>query len=211
MRAQRKRAAFDRDALGHLDALYGLALRLTRNESDAEDLLQDALVKAYRFFDQFEPGSNLKAWLFKIVTNTFYNRCRKNKNIQRMVLDAELGGHFDRFVSESSADALDAEQALLDRMAAHEIEQAITALPEDFRLAVMLCDVHGFSYREIAEIIGRPVGTVMSRLYRGRKLLQRTLHDYAVQQGFIQEPADTSSDPADLASYRRQRAAERGK
>lgn len=198
MGKRKRREAFEREALSHMDALYGMALRLTRDEHEAEDLLQDALVKAYRFFDQFQQGSNAKAWLFKVLTSTFYNRWRKRKTIQRLVIDADLGGHYDRFVSSASTAAVDPEAALLGIMGAREVEQAIGELPEDFRVVVTLADVYEFSYREIAEIIDRPVGTVMSRLYRGRHLLQARLHDHAVARGVI-PAAETQGEAREAA------------
>ena len=203
--ADRKRQAFEREALPHLDALYGMAIRLTRNERDAEDLLQDAMVKAYRFYDRFEAGSNIKAWLFKVLTNTFYNTHRKSKNIRRLESEAEFGEHYHRFVSEASTAGQDAEDLLLGRIASEQLQRAIDELPEEFRVAVVLCDMCDFSYREIADIIERPVGTVMSRLYRGRRLLQSKLYDYAVERGYLKPTTTAEGQPADLDSYRRRR------
>lgn len=200
-----RRKAFEREALPHLDALYGMALRLTRDEREAEDLLQDSLVRAYRFYDRYEEGSNIKAWLFKILTNAFYNSVRKRKNLRRLESEAEVGGHYDRFISDASMLGRDAEKALMGKIAAAELSSAIEELPPEFRTAVLLCDLYDFSYRDIAEIIERPVGTVMSRLYRGRRLLQRRLYAYAVEHGYIraQEQAGASGDsPASLDEYR---------
>lgn len=211
MRASKQkklRQAFERQALPQLDAMYGMALRLTQDERDAEDLVQDAMVKAYRFFDRFEQGSNIKAWLFKVLVNTFYNSVRKRKNIQRLHTEAETASHYERFVSEASSSAMNAEGALLDRLVGERLQKAIDELPEEFRVAVTLCDVHDLSYREIAEVMDCPVGTVMSRLYRARRQLQRRLYDYAVEQGYIRprEPAHGDDEgPADLAAYRRRR------
>ena len=183
-----QRQAFEREALPHLDAMYGMALRLTRDERDAEDLVQDALIKAYRFFDRFEEGSNIKAWLFKVLVNLFYNSYRKSKNLQRLHAEVELGGGHERYLSEATVSGRNAEEALLDRLVVEKLREAVEELPEEFRLAVLLCDLHDFSYKEIAEILGRPVGTVMSRLYRGRRLLQHRLFDYAVEQGYVRAP-----------------------
>jgi RNA polymerase sigma-70 factor (ECF subfamily) len=200
-----KRSDFERDALPHLDALYGMAVRLTGSERDAEDLVQDAMVKAFRFFHRFQPGSNIKAWLFKVLVNTFYNTVRKHRNIQRLHAEAgEMDGHLDLFLASATTVGRRAENEILDRLAAEEIRAAMEELPEEFRLAVILSDVHDFSYKEIAEILGCPVGTVMSRLHRGRRLLRRRLHDYAVEQGYI-EPRRETSEAADLDAYRRQR------
>lgn len=222
-RTNSQRQAFEHQALPHLDAMYGMALRLTHDERDAEDLVQDALIKAYRFFHRFEEGSNIKAWLFKVLVNLFYNTYRKGKSLQRLHAEAELGSYHERFLSEASFAGRNAEEALLDRLAAEKLHEAIEGLPEEFRLAVLLCDLQGFSYKEIAEILGRPVGTVMSRLYRGRRLLQSKLFDYAVEQGYIRAPArasagtegaadqagadapDQDAAPSDLEAYRRQK------
>ena len=200
-RSRKKRQAFEREALPHVDAMYGMALRLCANERDAEDLVQDAVVKAFRFFDRYEPGTNIKAWLFRVLVNVFYNSCRKQKNVQRLHSEAgELPSHLDLFIASATTTARGGEGPLLDRIAASEIRAAIEDLPEEFRLAVILCDVYDFSYKEIAEILGRPVGTVMSRLHRGRRLLQRALHDYAVEQGYIRPDDDKTTD---LDGYRR--------
>jgi RNA polymerase sigma-70 factor (ECF subfamily) len=203
--SSKKRAAFEKEALVHLDALYGLAVRLTQNERDAEDLVQDALVKAFRFFHRFDPGSNAKAWLFKVLVNTFYNTCRKHRNIQRLHSEAELDGHAGQFISAASTAGLNAECDVLDRLAAQEIRSTMDELPEEFRLAVILCDVYDFSYKEIAEILGCPVGTVMSRLYRGRRLMQRKLFDYAVEQGYLKPARTDDGGTADLEAYRRKK------
>lgn len=209
--SNQQRQAFERQALPHLDALYGMALRLTHDERDAEDLVQDALVKAYRFFHRFEEGSNIKAWLFKVLVNLFYNTYRKQKNIQRLHSEAEVGSHHERFLSMATTSGRNAEEELLDRLAVEKLREAIEELPEEFRLAVLLCDLHGFSYKEIAEILERPVGTVMSRLYRGRRLLQKKLYDYAVEQGYIKAQSATDPEAAsddttlsDLETYRLQ-------
>lgn len=208
-----QRQAFEEQALPHLDALYGMALRLTQDERDAEDLVQDTLVKAYRFFHRFEEGSNIKAWLFKVLVNLFYNAYRKSKNVQRLHTEAEIGAYHERFVSEASVSAQRAEEALLERLAAEKLRSAVEELPEEFRLAVLLCDLHGMSYKEIAEILDRPVGTVMSRLYRGRRQLQAKLYDYAVEQGYLRpgrQEAQEEQAPTDLEAYReRQRRSKR--
>lgn len=200
-----ERKAFEEQALPYLDALYGMALRLTQDERDAEDLVQDCMVKAFRFFHRYQEG-NIKAWLFKVLVNTFYNTYRKNKNTQRLHSDAEAGSHYERFVSEASAAAQNAEEALLDKLALEKLREAVDELPEEFRLAVLLCDIYGFSYKEIAEILERPVGTVMSRLHRGRRQLQKRLYDLALERGYLrEEPEDRENQPTDLETYRRRR------
>lgn len=213
------KARFEAEALEQLDALYAMAMRLTRNERDAEDLVQDSIVKALRFRDSYEPGSNMKAWLFKILTRTFYNQVRKRKNIRKLESEAEGGWHYERFISSASAAGRASEDVLLDAISSERLREAIDDLSDDFRDVVILCDVHGFSYKEIAEIVDCPVGTVMSRLYRSRRQLQKKLHDYAVERGLVQavappvrdaetdrvDEAGSESPPADLGAYRQQR------
>lgn len=202
------RARFEAEVLPQLDAVFAMALRLTRDERDAEDLAQDAMVRAYRFFDSFESGTNIKAWLFRIVTNTFYNDRRKAKNIKRLESEAERDDHFERFMSASSSQGRFAEDALLDSLTNERIKEAIDGLPPEFASVVMLCDIHGFSYKEIAEIVECPVGTVMSRLYRARKQLQRQLYVEALERGVIQakEPeSDEGAKTTDLEAYRRRK------
>ena len=174
-------ARFEEEALGHLDALYRTALRMTRRPQDAEDLVQETYLKAFRFADQFESGTNLRAWLFKILTNTFRNRYREAaREPEATSLDEagefyiydQLAGMRGRNLSPSAEDQALAQLIDLD------VKRALEEVPEPFRLAVLLHDVEGFSYKEIAEIGGVPIGTVMSRLSRGRKLLQRSLWQY---------------------------------
>jgi RNA polymerase sigma-70 factor (ECF subfamily) len=200
---------FEREALPHLSALYAAALRMTRNEKDAEDLVQDALLRAYRFFDTFQPGTNCKAWLFRILTNVFCNNYRDREREHVVLTEAESSpANLEQFVGGAD-DGRDIETALLGRMVSADVEKALAAVPSDFRMAVILADLEDFSYKEIAEIMDCPAGTVMSRLFRGRKILQGLLHDYAVEQGIIQpQPQVSESDgaaPVDMAAYRRRR------
>jgi RNA polymerase sigma-70 factor (ECF subfamily) len=181
-KARKLRNDFEREALSHVDALLGTALRLTRNERDAEDLVQDALLRAYRFWHRFEQGTHCKAWLFKILTNTFITRYHKERREHEIAEDAATQ---DIITHEAAESTRDPEGALASRMFSDDVQRALEAVPTDFRLAVILCDIEEFSYKEIADIMECPVGTVMSRLYRGRRLLQRTLHDYAVEQGIV--------------------------
>jgi RNA polymerase sigma-70 factor (ECF subfamily) len=213
-RTAKVRAEFERQALPHIDALYGTAIRLCRNERDAEDLLQDCLLRAYRFWHRFEQGTNCKAWLFKILTNTFINRYHKRRRESEVAIAAATEEQVtqDILQREASHAARDPEGALASRMLSDDVQRALDAIPEDFRLAVLLCDVEEFSYKEIAEIMECPVGTVMSRLYRGRRLLMRALHDYAVEQGIIKPVAAEASgpEPIDLAKYRREKSEKSG-
>jgi len=199
---------FEREALPHLQALYAAALRMTRNEKDAEDLVQDALLRAYRFFDTFEAGTNCKAWLFRILTNVYCNRYREREREREIMTEAESSdANLEQFLAGAGHQGEgDVEQALLGRMVSADVEKALAAVPTDFRMAVILADLEDFSYKEIAEIMDCPAGTVMSRLYRGRKILQSLLYEYAVEQGIVDRPAPAAPEaPVDLAAYRRRR------
>jgi RNA polymerase sigma-70 factor (ECF subfamily) len=201
----RSREEFEELVLPHLDPLYSAAMRLTRNERDAEDLVQDTCMRAYRFFDKFERGTNIKAWLFKILTNTFINRYRRRVKERSLVEGADRASVQDEFVSREAADfAANPEQYFFDRLLSDDVLRAIDALPVDFRLVVILADLQEFSYREIADILDVPVGTVMSRLFRGRKLLQKSLRGYAEGAGVL-PPGDGNDGPTDLNAFRRRR------
>ena len=182
---QRTRQEFEALALPHLDGLYAAALRLAKNPRDAEDLVQDAVLRAYRFFDKFERGTNIKAWLYKILTNTFINRYRRVTK-ERNIVEDERDSVQDRLVSRDAADqAENPERAYFDRLLSDDVLRAIDAVPVDFRIAVILADLQDFSYKEIADILEVPVGTVMSRLFRGRRLLQKQLAEYAAASGVL--------------------------
>lgn len=195
-----------------MQALYGAALRLTHSPGDAEDLVQDALLRAYRFFDSFEPGTNCKAWLFRIMTNVFRNKYREREREQEILNEAESStanlGQFTPAVPESH------EANILGRMVSKDVEAALEAVPAEFRLAVILADLEDFSYKEIAEIMDCPAGTVMSRLYRGRKLLQKQLVTYALEQGILSaetaanlaSEASPTAAPIDMATYRKNKS-----
>ena len=179
------RDAFEVDALSHIDALYRTALRMTRSEADAHDLVQETYVRALRFRAQFTPGTNLKAWLFRILTNTFINQYRKrSRQPQTSELDDVDEFSLYRGMSRETpgSNSSDPEQEFLDGIVSTEVKDALAALPEKFRATVLL-DVEGFSYKEIAEMLEIPIGTVMSRLHRGRKFLQRRLIELARERG----------------------------
>jgi RNA polymerase sigma-70 factor (ECF subfamily) len=174
---------FEQEALSYLDALYRTGLRMTRSEADAEDLVQETYIRAFRFRDQFTPGTNMKAWLFRILTNTFINTYRrKATQPQTTELDDIEETTLHRHMTETRGDAPEPEQTLLDNIVDSEVTTALEDLPERFRTVVLL-DVEGFSYKEIAEMLEIPIGTVMSRLHRGRKFLQERLLDHAREHG----------------------------
>jgi RNA polymerase sigma-70 factor (ECF subfamily) len=181
---------FERDALPHLDGLYNAALKLTRSPAEAEDLVQETFLKAFVSFHQYSDGTNLRAWLHRILTNTFINAYRKKqREPQRANTDDVEDWQMARAEGHTSGGLRSAEAEALDRLADSDVTAALAALPEEFRMAVYYADVEGFAYKEIAEIMGTPVGTVMSRLHRGRKMLRNLLADYAARRGLI--PADS--------------------
>jgi RNA polymerase sigma-70 factor (ECF subfamily) len=179
------RTEFEQLALGHIDSLYATGLRMTRNPGDSEDLVQDTMLAAYRFFDKFEPGTNIKAWLFKILTNTFINKYRKRvreREVRDLIDQDESPSLMSEDVAEKSRDP---ESAIVGALLSDDVRRALDGIPYDYRLAVVLCDLEELSYKEIADIMDCPVGTVMSRLHRGRRLLQKALREYAIEQGIV--------------------------
>jgi RNA polymerase sigma-70 factor (ECF subfamily) len=182
--AERKKR-FERDALQYMNQLYAAAMRYTKNPEDAQDLVQDTYAKAYTSFHQFEPGTNLKAWLYRVLTTTFINTYRKDQR-RPQTSDSELE---DWQIAEASSHTSDqgksSEDVVLENLPDSDIKNALAEIPEEFRMAVYLADVEGFSYKEIAEIVGVPAGTVMSRLHRGRKQLREKLSDYARERGYV--------------------------
>jgi RNA polymerase sigma-70 factor, ECF subfamily len=197
-------AAFTAQAMEFMPSLYSAALRMTRNPADAEDLVQETYLRAYRGFGSFEQGTNLKAWLYRILTNTFINRYRAAQRrpdetdldeVEDLYLYRRLGG------LEGARASRSAEDELLDVLTEDEVREAVESLPEQFRLAVLLADVEGFSYKEIAEILDIPIGTVMSRLHRGRRGLQKRLYEFAAGRGLIEtsgeEPVGASTGRRD--------------
>lgn len=202
-----ERRLFEAEARPHLDTLYSTALRLTRSPVDAEDLVQDTLVRAYRFFDRFEAGTNFKAWLLRIQMNAFVNRYRRTVR-ERQVFDGPMAapvgeGVMSRATMRGLTDPIgDAQRQLIAR----EISRAFDELSEDARTMVLLADVEELSYREIAEVIGCPIGTVMSRLHRARKQLQGSLQKHATQLGIIDPDDDDAEEPLSLEAFRARKA-----
>lgn len=209
-RAQlRGRDDFERDALAHLDALYAMAMRLTRSPADADDLVQDTFLKAHRFSDQFAAGTNLKAWLFKILTNTFINKYRRATRERDVLEDAGQGPVGEGVMSHAAMRALtDPVGAALQPLVSAEIERALDTLPEDYRTMILLADLEELSYKEIAEVVGCPIGTVMSRLHRARKQMQSQLYEHARELGIVTDAdvADSGAAPIALDAYRERRA-----
>jgi RNA polymerase sigma-70 factor (ECF subfamily) len=186
-------ATFADQAMPLMDGLYGAAMRMTRNPADAEDLVQETYLRAYRGFGGFKEGTNLKAWLYRILTNTYINQYRKKKrrpdesdidDIEDLYLYRRLGGLAGATAGRS------AEEELFDQITDSNVKEALEALPEQFRIAVLLADVEGFAYKEIAEILDIPIGTVMSRLHRGRKGLQKQLYEFGRERNLVPDDAE---------------------
>jgi RNA polymerase sigma-70 factor, ECF subfamily len=200
------RKEFETTALPQLDAMYGVALRLTRNSAEAEDLVQDTFVRAYRFWHTFKQGTSVKAWMFTILRNTFINRYHRQTRSRsaRTDLEAQLSSlGTQAAVARPSGDIPGPEVAVSQRITRERIDAALDLVPEDYRTAVILADLEGMAYKEIAEIMDCPIGTVMSRIYRGRRLLHRLLHDHAVELGLV-EAADAGDGGAiELDDYRK--------
>jgi RNA polymerase sigma-70 factor (ECF subfamily) len=190
---------FEAAAMPFVDALYNTAYRMTRNSEDAEDLVQETYLKAYKYYDKFAEGTNFKAWLFKIMKNTFINNYRKKQQVPPQSDFADIEESFESQVSDQhKRKIMDPEEELLENVLDEDVQRSLDELPPDYRMVVLLADLEGFSYKEIAEILEVPVGTVMSRLYRGRRLLEQEMLRYARDHGYIpagEEPTKMRSRP----------------
>jgi RNA polymerase sigma-70 factor (ECF subfamily) len=182
--AKKKQSEFEAEALPHMDVLYNFALRTTGNQDDARDLLQETYLKAYRFWEKYEKGTNIRAWLFRIMKNSYINRYRKETKEPDKV-DYEEIENFYNLIRAESTDPNDLQEKLFGSLLGDEVSKALESLPDDFRTVVILSDIEGLTYEEIAEFVECPIGTVRSRLHRGRKLLQARLYEYAKRQGMI--------------------------
>jgi RNA polymerase sigma-70 factor (ECF subfamily) len=181
-----KHREFETEAIPHMDLLYSFALRTTGNSDDAKDLLQETYLKAFRFWDKYEKGTNIRAWLFRIMRNSYINRYRKETR-EPSTVDYEDIENFYNSIREQSTDPNDLEKKIFGNLLGDEVSKALEKLPEDFRTVVILCDIEGLTYEEIAEFVECPIGTVRSRLHRGRKMLQELLYDHAKKQGYIKD------------------------
>lgn len=202
-----RRLEFETDALRHMDALYGTALRLTRSDADAQDLVQETFLRAYRFYDRFEPGSNMKAWLFKIQYNAFVNRYRRG-SLERSIMETLTESpNADSVMSSATMRSLvDPVSEAVRPLVASEIERALATLPEEYRAMIMLADVEELSYKEIADVIGCPIGTVMSRLHRARRLMQAELADAPTVERASEQTSPQPTEAVSLSDYRRRKA-----
>jgi RNA polymerase sigma-70 factor (ECF subfamily) len=185
-RITQKQREFQSEALPHMDLLYNYALRMTYNSADAEDLVQETFLKAFRFWDSYEKGTNIRAWLFRIMKNAYINRYRKEKKEPETVEYEEVENFYNS-IRESVTESSDLQETLYNNLLEDDVATAIAELPEDFRTVVILCDIEGLTYEEVAEFVDCPIGTVRSRLHRGRKLLRAKLLDYARKRGYVEE------------------------
>ena len=180
-----EKALFEEAVFKYIDSLYSTALRLTRNQQDAEDLVQDACLKAYQYFFRFEQGTNFKAWIFKILMNTFINKYHKAARTPPIVQFDKVEYAVEDVLKDEDRKSILTDGNLFKTIFDDEIVKAIEVMPEDYRVAVLLCDIENFSYKEISDILDVPIGTVMSRISRGRKILQKSLIDYASREGYV--------------------------
>lgn len=211
-RRTRTERQFDEEILVHLDALYGTAVRMTRNPAEAEDLVQETCLKAFRSFHTYRKGTNGKAWVFRILTNSFINRWRKRSKRAEHVSSLDIHEAADRVLSPAEMQAWsDPEVSFFQRSVSPQVVDALESLSEEFRTVVVLADLQDFSYQEVADLMGTPIGTVMSRLYRARRALQAKLYEYAVEQGYLPELTDGGGATVSLDEFRQRRRELAGK
>jgi len=182
----KRQKEFETEAFPHKDILFNFALRTTGDKDDAHDLLQETFMKAFRFWDKYEKGTNIRAWLFRIMKNTYINRYRKETREPGMVDYDDVENFYDS-IRDNSTDSNDLQKRMYNNMLSDEVIEALQSLPEDFRTVVILCDIEGLMYDEISEFLNCPIGTVRSRLHRGRKMLEEKLYDYAKERGLVKE------------------------
>ena len=205
-----KERRFREEALPHMDTIFRGAFYLTKRESEAEDLVQDTYLKAFKSFDSFKTGTNCKAWLYRIMTNTFLNSKRKSKRVDLFV-DNNAPGDYEAYINDPSTLAkMDPEASFLGRTLSPKVKEALDSLPPDFKAAVVLCDLQEFTYKEVGEILGCPTGTVMSRIYRGRNLLKKKLVEHAMETGLLHAPGESSGEAASLEAFRQKKFREGG-
>ena len=205
-----KKQRFANEAMPHMDTLFRGAFYLTKREAEAEDLVQETYLKAFKSFESFKPGTNCKAWLYRIMTNTFLNSKRKSKRVDLFV-DNNAPGDYEAYVNDPSTLAkMDPEASFLGRTLSPKVKSALESLPPDFRAAVVLCDLQEFSYKEVADILGCPTGTVMSRIYRGRNLLKKKLVEHAMETGLLKPPVEEQRDTPSLEAFRQKKMQENG-
>jgi len=214
-KSDKGRKLFERQALEHIDALYGTALRLTGSRDSAEDLVQDTYVRALRFWTKFDPGTNLRAWLFRMMFNLFVNQYRRSKRGREISEGHEQSDlRVQVLPDEHLAPTSTPEEFFFERLFSDDVVEAVSELAPDFKMVVLLADINGFSYKQIADILNIPVGTVMSRLHRGRRMLREKLYTFAVKEGFIRTGSSSEDNqnpqPADLNEYRRKRRSGEG-
>ncbi len=209
-RRTRTEREFDEEILVHLDALYGAALRMTRNPAEAEDLVQETCLKAFRSFHTYRRGTNAKAWAFRILTNSYINRWRKKSKRAEHVSNLDIHEAADRVLSPVEMQAWsDPEVAFFRRDVSPKVVDALDGLSDTFRTVVVLADLQDFSYQEVADLMDTPIGTVMSRLYRARRALQAKLYEYALEQGYVPQLTDGCGETVSLEEFRKRRADER--
>jgi RNA polymerase sigma-70 factor (ECF subfamily) len=182
----KRQKEFETEAFPHKDILFNFALRTTGDKDDAHDLLQETFMKAFRFWDKYEKGTNIRAWLFRIMKNSYINRYRKETREPGMVDYDDVENFYDS-IRDDSTDSNDLQKRMYSNMLSDEVTDALQSLPEDFRTVVILCDIEGLMYDEISEFLNCPIGTVRSRLHRGRKMLEEKLYDYAKERGLVKE------------------------